>query len=1049
MMDIKTSLDTISHEYTVFEADQVLTHEQLNGVVDYLTDHDRLTRVDLIGVGIYCGLQAALRTDRVRLTRGVGVTTDGDIARIPSDIEYTRYKRYDDTAPRYGKLLVGNTPLKTWELLPATTTDPGAAALTAFEATEGVQLSSLSALILIESVDLDNDICSDTSCDSRGDRATETLRLLILDAAAAASIVGAPPTPAEASRTLDVIVIDRPLMTGVMNVGGLVVKYRIACNSVHAKLAAALPRLHVQAGSFLWDSDPTPAWLAQLTTLQTWFAASGLGIQYYYDYLKDVVETYSSLCEWLSGDTTVCVPDIGAFPKHLVLGRIVPGSGTDARTGFYPSSIVRAAVDRRGHARFLARKLGVLLSSWRLPTPGESPVRITPSLFEDRSLEDRAIPYYYDPRYVPEVHDNWSFELSRRGMGRYNLSYHAPGNWAPGDAARPLESNLGRFTFFRVEGQLGRDINDVVAILVRAIRDYNLPITIATGLLPAALPLAASGTTDLRNAYDAIRAQLTMEVERVRASAGVALTRLGLDIFAGYREVVMSVRAIEAKLQDKAAEAKAGLALSYDEAHVRTDWRTAIDDVIQYAAEFRLRLGTLLRIAEAMPFETLAKSAAPRHLDSLRDSIQDQELQATDPLFVSHLLQQPGLDHFAGALRGATLLLVHDEDDHVLADFMLPCCQCEVLGETGTNVGTREAISGMYAAQDATHNRPLQAGVELLADRFTDGVRLAPGVDIKLATATEADCSVMLELPFPTTASDIAAWGPDPLGFQRIVLDGTVAMQSEDLIWKPADRITKGLRRALSEALGPPPIDFINFDEPTPAWTYGARHQLIYQDADSKPLRHDQRVLGGAAVYRRPARSKEIYMRVHWSQALQVLSRFQTGLIYDFTDGTDFSMLLYEASLTPAGADNPSFRLTSEISVVVVHGGIARWGKSEPIQSREILGPLVKHPPTEIRVTPEGVRISSEPGTGFPETWNTTKLGADALDKRIGAFTTVPVEIWELSDGVQSLSSDARIRARLHFDRDAATWDGPPGGTQPFIPDYDTWFWLRGEPAKP
>ena len=260
MMNIKTSLDTISHEYTVFEANQVLTHDQLNGVVDYLTDQDRLTRVDLVGVGIYCGLRAALATDRVRLTRGVGVTTDGDLARVPADVEYTHYKRYSDTAPRYEKLVVGGIPLRTWELLPATTADTAAAPLTGFEAAEGVPLQALSALILVESVDLDNDICSDTNCDSRGDRATETLRLLLLDATSAASVVGAFHTPASAAPFLDEIVVDRPLLAGVTTVGGLVARYRTACDALQAKLAAALPKLHAQAGAFLWEADPTPGW---------------------------------------------------------------------------------------------------------------------------------------------------------------------------------------------------------------------------------------------------------------------------------------------------------------------------------------------------------------------------------------------------------------------------------------------------------------------------------------------------------------------------------------------------------------------------------------------------------------------------------------------------------------------------------------------------------------------------------------------------------------------------------------------------------------------
>jgi hypothetical protein len=38
---------------------------------------------------------------------------------------------------------------------------------------------------------------------------------------------------------------------------------------------------------------------------------------------------------------------------------------------------------------------------------------------------------------------------------------------------------------------------------------------------------------------------------------------------------------------------------------------------------------------------------------------------------------------------------------------------------------------------------------------------------------------------------------------------------------------------------------------------------------------------------------------------------------------------------------------------------------------------------------------------------------------------------------------ESRIRARVHLDRDCATFAGPAGTMKPFIPDWDSWFWLR------
>jgi hypothetical protein len=1029
MLNIKTSLDTISHEYTVFEADQVLTHEQLNGVVDYLSDQDRLTRVDLVGVGIYCGLRAALAGNRVKLTRGVGVTTDGDIARVPADVEYTHYRRYSDNAPLYPKLVPGGTPLRTWELL-SSGTIIGAAPLTGFQAAEGVTLSSLSALLLVESVDLDNDICSDTNCDSRGDRATETLRLLLVDATAAASVAGAFYTPDAAAPLLDEIVVDRPLLSGVTTVGGLVARYREACSGISGKLATALPKLHAKAGAFLWDSDPTPGWLAKLSAMEAAFASSGFGIQYYYGYLKDVVETYGALRERLSGDTSICVPDPGAFPKHLVLGRIVPGSGADARIGFYPSAIVRAAVDRGGHARFLASKLGVLIAAWQLPAAG-APLRITPSSFGDRSLEDRAIPYYYSPGYTPRVHESWSFALARRGMSSSNLGYHVAGS--------PLEADLSRFTFFRVEGHLGHDVEEVTSILEQRIREYNLPITIATGLLRANEPESLAPATELRGAQAGARAQLAGQIEQVVVFARRAVSRLADDLVHG--AAAASVEPMVRDLEEQAADLKAGREGPSEGLQAWTDWRAAAGTAIRQAAEIRAGLDPLLTKLEEAAFDALVKGRALESLELIEHEILDEEQGSSSPLFISHLAQQPGLEHFAGASRGTTLLLVYDENGHVIADFMLPCCNCEVLAEADLNAGgAREAVSAVYARTGLIHEYALPIGSQLQADRLADGLRLVPGVDIELAAATEADCSVVLELPYPATEDGMTIWTPSSPVSQEVALRGAVSMNAGDLMWTPLANATSWLQQ-LAGKIGPPALDFFTGDdEMAPGWLYGPQRQLVYNDQSSRPLERELPVLGGAAVYQRPASSSDLRMHAYWPDALQPDHPIQTGFILDLVDPSKFTLLLYQALLKPASG---GFEVVSTLDLLYVHLGVVHGIVTYQIQSRSVGQPFA-HPPIEIRFSSSGVHISEISNTGFLSPWHTPHILNSYTGKRFGAFTTVPTEIWELGDGVQSLRppSTARIRARLHLDRRAATWAGPVGQKRPFIPDFNTWFWI-------
>ena len=64
-------LDAVTTDYAVFERDQVLTHEQLNSVAEYLDDQSRLTRTQLLGVGIVGGLLPALGKGRITIGKGV------------------------------------------------------------------------------------------------------------------------------------------------------------------------------------------------------------------------------------------------------------------------------------------------------------------------------------------------------------------------------------------------------------------------------------------------------------------------------------------------------------------------------------------------------------------------------------------------------------------------------------------------------------------------------------------------------------------------------------------------------------------------------------------------------------------------------------------------------------------------------------------------------------------------------------------------------------------------------------------------------------------
>ena len=320
-----------------------------------------------------------------------------------------------------------------------------------------------------------------------------------------------------------------------------------------------------------------------------------------------------------------------------------------------------------------------------------------------------------------------------------------------------------------------------------------------------------------------------------------------------------------------------------------------------------------------------------------------------------------------------------------------------------------------------------------------------PGSDLELAAATEADCSVVLELPYPTTEDGMEPWISSSPGVQAITLRGTVGVSGGDLFWRPTDPTASWIRQ-LAGKLQPWALDFFTGeDELAPGWLYGAQHQLVYHDQSSRPLKREEPVLGGAAVYRRPASSNDLLMRVYWPDDLQPGHPIQTGFVLEFVDHTRFTMLLYEASLNPLfeGGQQVGFEVVSKLDYLYVSAGIVHGIVTYPIQSRTVDQPF-RHPPIELRFSSTGTQISEITNTGFLPPWQIGAISNGTVGKRFGAITTVPTEIWELGDGVQSVQPTyaARIRARLHLDRRAAAWTGPAGQTRPFIPDYETWFWI-------
>ncbi|WP_310425624.1 hypothetical protein [Chamaesiphon sp. VAR_48_metabat_135_sub] len=503
MTDILKTLQKITTGYSIFEKDQVLTDSQLNSITDYLNDRTGLTRVYLLGVGIVSGLRVSLietsgfGTKIVKVTTGIGITTDGDLLFYETDKLFDRFVLYDQSKPKYPPFYtsaVEGEMIPVYELIsvpvadPANpnSTNPDYLPLSEFTTKTTKKLEDMVAVLLMESYINDPDICTGTDCDNLGKNCINILKLLMVEKTFIGLLSNsAISTPAQAFNKLNEIIADRPIISqSIDSIDNLATQYRNTCTNIHNKLITEFSNTYANCGAFISDvfsSDPQASWKGKLEEIQNNFSSNNLGIQYYYDFLKDIVETYNQFRDLLFGDNTWCCPDLDLLPKHLLLGNLRPSPNLDEnRTTFYPAPVVSQTAESLNHAKFLIRKLDTLIQTFKIPTAANAPIRIVPSLFEDRDLEERAIPYYYtvDLNQPNPIHQSWNYHLSQRDMAKRNYSYHAADYQTQATVVNPLSSQIGRFSFFRIEGYLGQSIGTVVSTISSMIKSYNLPFSV-------------------------------------------------------------------------------------------------------------------------------------------------------------------------------------------------------------------------------------------------------------------------------------------------------------------------------------------------------------------------------------------------------------------------------------------------------------------------------------------------------------------------------------------------------------------------------------------
>lgn len=237
-------------------------------------------------------------------------------------------------------------------------------------------------------------------------------------------------------------------------------------------------------------------------------------IQYFYDWLCDLIAAYNELVSNLRAFSTTCscIQNPKKCGDLLLLGPILGGNSTYKTVVFRDTYVNLPNEARMQEVRALHWRLLMMIWTFDLPflglervlysygfDPGieeeldstnywewvdkngdgavnfeDLPVKATPTGFPNRRLNEQAIPYYYplDKDSIYSLHQFWDIAKTRLNQADCHFSYNAhfdtpdlPSTDVANDSytqheeiIMPLAFNIKNFEYFRIEGHIGKKV---------------------------------------------------------------------------------------------------------------------------------------------------------------------------------------------------------------------------------------------------------------------------------------------------------------------------------------------------------------------------------------------------------------------------------------------------------------------------------------------------------------------------------------------------------------------------------------------------------------
>ncbi|MCO4294460.1 hypothetical protein NF867_16480 [Solitalea sp. MAHUQ-68] len=499
--------------FPVFDADQVLTNTHLNDLRKYLDEQNRLTRSKLIGCGIVCGLEITVGTSSIKISKGCGLTSQGFLITL-CDNEYTHVIPYNapefpedfDFISQCGSGVAGSIPFYKPGF-----TDPMLQLITSAQLNElsadikatAVALSSLSNQVLaelavvlfLEAEQLKLKNCDTNDCNDKGSRMDFEPKVLLIKKAVLDKItVNNPgkgtknPLPHVELKRYNVPV------KNVLTTSAVLAAFAAITDDVTIdKIDLALNGSYTNYSYLLEESSGNPfggVGNALKLAKQKILTNNPLVIQYFYDFLDDLVKTYNEFREKAYYVNSECCTDEMRFPLHLVLGEAtantLTGKQSAYRQFFIYSPLFDAQSYQLGEIRFLFNKLKLLILNFTPDVPsefGKRQIKITPSSFGKTQLGDRCIPYYYNLKVgagQSSLLQFWNYKKTIEGEADYNLGYKSDEYTDASNTLvrEPLLFDIEKYNFFRIEGHIGKQVATALPDILEIKQENNLPLEV-------------------------------------------------------------------------------------------------------------------------------------------------------------------------------------------------------------------------------------------------------------------------------------------------------------------------------------------------------------------------------------------------------------------------------------------------------------------------------------------------------------------------------------------------------------------------------------------